>query len=81
MFLGKKHETEIVLYSYEVLEEEENNTQHDDSSEDETIPYDPECAWCGGPGDAYGSHRICPGHETLELAKLARSRARRRIRS
>lgn len=74
MFFGNKHETIITLYNYD-----EPSAQGDDSSGDESaIPYDPECAWCGGPGDANGSHRICPGHDALERAKLARARARRR---
>ncbi len=73
--IGKKHETEIILYSYEV-EETSENTISDES--DESITGDRHCAWCGNPPDENGSHGICTFHEEQMLEQ---SRARRRNRS
>lgn len=41
-----------------VVVEEEPSTQ----SEEATTTTGKHCAWCGDPGDEFGSHGICTGH-------------------
>jgi hypothetical protein len=76
MLFGKPHETSVTLYSYEVVEEEtsENTTV---GASDTGTTSGRHCAWCGDPGDEYGSHTICPKHEAQMLAAAAERRRSR----
>ena len=71
-----KHETELVLYSYEVEEEPgESPTEEDDP--DASTTSGNHCAWCGDPPDRHGSHGICATHQAQMLEQAATRRRSR----
>lgn len=70
--IGKRHETEVTVYSY-VVEE----TNGSDSTSESSSSSGRHCAWCGDPGDENGSHTICSFHEAQMLAAMAERRRSR----
>ncbi len=64
---GKKHETSLTLYSYEVVEETSENTILDENDPDTSTTAGAHCAWCGDPPDQHGSHGICAMHQAQML--------------
>lgn len=75
-FFGRKPETKIVLYDYEVIEDpdDESTTIPDESDPDASTTSGAHCAWCGDPPDRFGSHGICASHAEQMLASRRRSR-------
>lgn len=74
---GKKHETSVTLYSYEVVEDDSASPSTDENDPDASTTSGNHCAWCGDPPDKYGSHGICAMHQAQMLEQAA---ARRRSR-
>lgn len=77
MFLGKKHETELVAYSYEIEDPSASTTPDDPNASTTSGAH---CAWCGDPPDRHGSHDICALHKAQMLATSAARVERRRSR-
>ncbi|HEU5377549.1 MAG TPA: hypothetical protein VFV38_19170 [Ktedonobacteraceae bacterium] len=75
---GKKHETSVTLYSYEVVEDDTiSSPAAENNDPDASTTSGAHCAWCGDPPDRYGSHGICAYHQAQMLEQAA---ARRRSR-
>jgi hypothetical protein len=74
---GKKHETSVTLYSYEVVEDTSESAPPDEHDPDASTTSGAHCAWCGDPPDKHGSHGICAMHQEQMLEQSA---ARRRSR-
>ncbi len=73
----KRHETEIVLYSYEVAEDTPISSLSTEYDPDASTTSGNHCAWCGDPPDRYGSHGICAFHQAQMLEQAAARRRKR----
>lgn len=74
---GKKHETEGVLYSYEVVEDDTTAAPIDENDPDASTTSGNHCAWCGDPPDLHGSHGICAFHQAQMVERSAGRRRKR----
>jgi hypothetical protein len=79
LFIGKKHETEAVLYSYEVVEDPTINPIPAENDPDATTTSGNHCAWCGDPPDRNGSHGICASHRA-QMEAVSAARVERRAK-
>jgi len=71
---GGKHETSVIAYSYEVVEDSIESITPDENDPDASTTSGKHCAWCGDPPDRHGSHGICLTHQAqmLEQASMRR---------
>ncbi len=76
-FFGKREETTVTVYSYEVVEDDTVSAPATDTDPDASTTSGNHCAWCGDPPDRFGSHGICAFHQAQMLEQSA---ARRRSR-
>jgi hypothetical protein len=74
---GRKHETEAVVYSYVVVEDDTVSAPATDNDPDASTTSGNHCTWCGDPPDRNGSHGICAFHQDQMLAQAAERRRSR----
>lgn len=73
-FFGKREETTVTLYHFEVVEDDLTSSLTDP---DANAVSGNHCAWCGDSPDAWGSHSICAYHQAQMLEQAAARRQRK----